>query len=85
MLNRVMVQPGINESPNSACFGPPRPVQIGECCLVLLRWVAPLTWYVIERGHISCDAGSGSISDGSLFLTLPTRALTGQQIMASEG
>ena len=27
----------------------------------------------------------GSISDGSLFLTLPTRALTGQQIISSEG
>ena len=27
----------------------------------------------------------GSISDGSLFLTLPTRVLTGQQIISSEG
>jgi hypothetical protein len=27
----------------------------------------------------------GSMSVGSLFLTLPTRALTGQQIMPSEG
>jgi hypothetical protein len=27
----------------------------------------------------------GSMSDGSLFLTLPTRALTGQQIISSEG
>jgi hypothetical protein len=27
----------------------------------------------------------GSISVGSLFLTFPTRALTGQQIMSSEG
>ena len=27
----------------------------------------------------------GSISDASLFLTLPTRALIGQQIMSSEG
>jgi hypothetical protein len=35
-----------------------------------------------------CDyptAVIGSISDGSLFLTLPTRALTGQQIIPSEG
>jgi hypothetical protein len=28
---------------------------------------------------------TGSISEGSLFFTLPTRALTGQQIMSSEG
>ena len=27
----------------------------------------------------------GSISDGSLFLTLPTRVLTGQQTISSEG
>jgi hypothetical protein len=30
-------------------------------------------------------ATTGSMSEGSLFLTLPTRALTGQQIMSSEG
>jgi hypothetical protein len=30
-------------------------------------------------------AANGSIRLGSLFLTLPTRALTGQQIMSSEG
>ena len=27
----------------------------------------------------------GSISDGSLFLTLPTRVLTGQQVISSGG
>jgi hypothetical protein len=35
-----------------------------------------------------CDypaAVTGSTRDGSLFLTLPTRPLTGQQIMPSEG
>jgi hypothetical protein len=30
-------------------------------------------------------AAIGSIKLGSLFLTLPTRALTGQQIISSEG
>jgi hypothetical protein len=30
-------------------------------------------------------AAIGSISEGSLFLMLPTRGLTGQQIMSSEG
>jgi hypothetical protein len=30
-------------------------------------------------------AATPSISDGSLFLTLPTRALTGQQTMSSAG
>ena len=37
---------------------------------------------------ILCDypaAATGSISDGSLFRTLPTRALTGQHIMPSAG
>jgi hypothetical protein len=31
------------------------------------------------------DAAIGSIRLASLFLTLPTRALTGQQIISSEG
>jgi hypothetical protein len=37
--------------------------------------------------HKLSDQGAaiGSISDGSLFLTLPTRALTGQATMSSEG
>jgi hypothetical protein len=30
-------------------------------------------------------AALGSVSDGSLFLTLPIRALTGQQIISSAG
>jgi hypothetical protein len=30
-------------------------------------------------------AATGSINLGSLFLTLPTRALTGQPIISSEG
>jgi hypothetical protein len=33
--------------------------------------------------HLYDASAMGSISDGSLFLTLPTRALTGQQIMSS--
>jgi hypothetical protein len=35
------------------------------------------------RGMLYCG-GISSISDGSLFLTLPTRALTGQQIISPE-
>jgi hypothetical protein len=30
-------------------------------------------------------SSSGSISDGSLFLTLPTRVLTGHMVMSSAG
>jgi hypothetical protein len=40
----------------------------------------------IFRGRQGVYAGTtGSIRLESLFLTLPTRGLTGQQIMASEG
>ena len=35
--------------------------------------------------QVAYAAATGSISDGSLFRTLPTRALTGQQLMSSEG
>src|SRR5215831_10327249 len=40
---------------------------------------------VSDFHNLSDHAAIGSISVGSLFLTLPTRVLTGQAIMLSEG
>jgi hypothetical protein len=37
------------------------------------------------RSRFDHAAATGSMRVGSLFLTLPARALTGQQIMSSEG
>jgi hypothetical protein len=40
---------------------------------------------VPHRPSVSYPAAIGSIRLGSLFLTLPTRGLTGQQVMPSDG
>jgi hypothetical protein len=40
-------------------------------------------WLIRERNYTM--PAIGSVRLGSLFLTLPTRALTGQQIISSEG
>ena len=40
-------------------------------------------WLIPERNYATPAIGSTRL--GSLFLTLPTRALTGQQIISSEG
>jgi len=53
----------------------------------LIHWgsAAPGAFLSSSLRGIGYWSTIGSISDGSLFFTLPTRGLTGQQIMSSEG
>jgi hypothetical protein len=50
------------------------------------RWAAIVRADDVPSASVKGQAAAiGAISEGSLFLTLPTRGLTGQQIISSEG
>src|ERR1700726_316664 len=61
--------------------------RISSRCAVALsvRNLFPAWRAVVNRERNYTTPAIGSMRLGSLFLTLPTRALTGQQIMSSDG
>jgi len=50
-----------------------------------MGWIGDRSILLMADLIVIHDAVTGSMRLGSLFLTLPTRALTGQQIISSAG
>lgn len=63
----------------------------GQPILHLLdHFIFAVIWVSFEGKDLAAraaqrSAATGSTSEGSLFLTLPTRGLTGQQVISSAG